>query len=380
MSKVSILLPVYNSVGTANFLQQMLDSIVHQTHKDFELLILDNQSTDNTVKVCKAMAQQDNRIKVYTDTQQRSTEGAINKLILGAQGEFITVVCAYDLLNYHYIKVLANELKMNESVDMAYTNGRYINAGNQVEQDLITNKDGVYNSTYYYENFCKVIHSRETLPFIFGLFRKEVYQTLWPCEPLQVDMDSLWAAKFFLGKHKASFVDSIAFYYRHHSRPFKIEKIEDLPPNPISIWVYHVRNQLYFYHAVCSLIDKTNHTEQTIPLKIATLDSCLNQCSVLLHWVEQLAKDAFEHAIIDELYKQYEPIYKLKLPVKYPQDNIQTHQNTMRLRCKILEERVMECILPMMQDTTIVLDTQNMAAEIKKDIITQLNSRTCITP
>jgi len=64
----------------------------------------------------------------------------------------------------------------------------------------------------------------------------------------------------------------------------------------------------------------------------------------------------------------------------YPQNDIRTHQDTMRLRCKILEERVMECIIPIVQDTTIVFDTQNIIAQIKKDIISQLHSGTYTTP
>ena len=368
MPKVSILLPICDSLEKISFLQQMLNSIVHQTYKNFELLILGNQQT---VKVCETMARRDSRIKVYIDTKQRSTGEAVNKLTSVARGEFITVVCADALLNHHYIKILVDELKVNESVDMVYTNGRYINANNQIGQSLITDKDGVYNSEYYYENFCKAIHSRKVLPFVFGLFRKEVYQTLWPCKALQTNTDNLWASKFFLNKLRASFVDCVAFYCRQHNKPLEIEGI---PTNPISVWVYYVRQQLYFYHAVCSLIDEAGYTEHTTALKMAALDSCLNHCVVLLSWVEHnLARDAFEHAIIEEVYKQYEPIYKLRLPLMYPQSNIRTHQDIMRLRCKILEERVMGCIIPIVQDTTIVLDTQNIVAGIKRDIIKQLS-------
>ena len=376
MPKVSILLPVYNSVEKTDFLQQMLDSIVNQTYTNFELLILDNQSTDNTIEVCKTIAQQDNRIEIHTDTQQRSTEEAINKLISLAKGEFIITINAYDLLNYHYIKVLIDQLKANETIDMVYTNGVYINANNQIGQELITTKKGVYNSKHYYENFYQTMRDRKTIPFIFGLFRKEVYQTLWPCETLQANIDNLWMAKFFLNRYRSLFVDYKAFYYRHHSA--SAEKVKNLPPNPILMWVYHVRNQLRFYYAVCSLIDETKHTEHTTALKIATLDSCLNQCGILLNWVEQFAKDAFEHALIVEIHKQYVPIYKLKLPLAYTQNDMQTQQNTMRLKCKILEERVMEYIIPIMQDTSIVLDTQSIIAGIKNDLITQLNSGTYI--
>ena len=382
MSKVSILLPVYNSVTKTertDFLQQMINSILNQTHKDLELLILDNQSVDNTLEICNGIASKDSRVKVYVDTERRPAEEAHNKLIGMADGEFAMLIADDDILNYHYIEALINTLKTNKDIDMAYTNGAYINRDNQIIQGLITNTDGMYDSEYYYDNFYKAIHKRKVLPIVYGIFKKEVLQSLMPYTPfdqLRANMDNLLMAKFFLNRHTIAFVNHNLFYYRHRDRSLNPEELDYMPTNPILIWVYYTRHQLYFYHAVCSLIEETNQGDLTESLKIATLDSCLNQSIVLLNWVARdLVKDEFEYAIIKEIYEQFKPIYELKLScLAHTKEVLRTQQDTMRLRCKILEERVMEYIKTVVQDTTIVDDTQNVIKKIKTSLITQLNS------
>ncbi len=383
MPKVSILLPVYNSITRmerTDFLQQTLDSIVNQTHQDIELLILDNQSIDSTVEVCNSIASKDDRIKVFIDSKHRPAEEAQSDLVKIAKGEYVMCMADDDLLNHRYIATLVNALEMNRKIDMAYTNGLYINVNNQVSIGrLISNTDGIYNSEYYYENFYKAIHKRKVLPVVYGIFKKEVFQSLMPYAPfdqLRANMDNLLMAKFFLNKHTISFVDSNLVYYRHRDRSLNAASVDWMPTNPILVWVYYVRHQLYFYNAICFLINETNNGELTEALKITTLDSCLNQCVNLLDWVARdLVEDAFEQNVVLEIFRQFKPIYDLMLPnLAENQAVVRKQQDTNRLRCKILQERVMGYIKNVVQETELVVDTQNVIGVIKEEIIKKLNT------
>ena len=379
MAKVSILLPVYNSMTRmekTDFLQQTIDCIVNQTHKDLELLIVDNQSIDNTVEVCNAAASKDERIKVTIDIQHRSAEEVQHDLVKIANGQYVMCMADDDLIDHHYIETLVGLLEANKNIDMAYSNGSYINVDNQVMQSLITNTDGVYSSEYYYDNFYKAIHKRKVLPVVYGIFRKEVFQSLMPYAPfdqLRANMDNLLMAKFFLNRHTISFVNHNLMYYRYRNRSLNAEAVNWMPTNPILIWVYYVRHQLYFYNAICQIIDTTNQKEKTTALKIATLDSCLNQCLTLLNWVTRdLAKDAFDTFMLSEIHKQFQPVYGLALPCfSHTPELVRTHQDTMRLRCKILHERVMGQIKTIMQDISLVVDTQKVIEKIKTEILTE---------
>ncbi len=72
MKKIAIGLPVYNG---ANFLAAAIDSILAQSYADFELVISDNASTDNTEEICRAYAQRDRRVRYV---RQPTNVGAAN--------------------------------------------------------------------------------------------------------------------------------------------------------------------------------------------------------------------------------------------------------------------------------------------------------------
>ena len=58
---VSIITPVYN---TAQFLPQLIESVLNQSYDNWELLLIDDASTDNSLKICKQYAEADKRIKI----------------------------------------------------------------------------------------------------------------------------------------------------------------------------------------------------------------------------------------------------------------------------------------------------------------------------
>ena len=69
MPLLTVLMPVYNA---EKFLKDSIGSILKQTYSDFELLILDDGSTDNSLKIIKAYAKEDKRIKILVNkTKQK---------------------------------------------------------------------------------------------------------------------------------------------------------------------------------------------------------------------------------------------------------------------------------------------------------------------
>ena len=66
--KLSVCIPVYNGADT---IRQTIQSILAQTFKDFELLIVDNASTDNTVNIVRSFT--DDRIKVHLNEYQNNS-------------------------------------------------------------------------------------------------------------------------------------------------------------------------------------------------------------------------------------------------------------------------------------------------------------------
>jgi glycosyltransferase involved in cell wall biosynthesis len=85
MPTLSVLMSVYNG---DRFLKAAMDSILNQTFRDFEFLIIDDGSTDQSAQILQAYADQDSRVRVIRQANQGLTQ-SLNRLIHEAQGEFL---------------------------------------------------------------------------------------------------------------------------------------------------------------------------------------------------------------------------------------------------------------------------------------------------
>ncbi len=84
---VSVVLPVYNG---ARFLKESIDSVISQTYTNWELLILDDCSTDETPLIAKNYAQNDSRIKYFKNETNLKLPGNLNKGFSLANGQYLT--------------------------------------------------------------------------------------------------------------------------------------------------------------------------------------------------------------------------------------------------------------------------------------------------
>ena len=103
---ISILTPFKN---TGEFLPECLDSIVAQTYTNWELLIVDDNSTDNSFEIVKSYQKKDNRVKLFYN----SGNGIIDALRLAyskSRGTFITRMDSDDIMHKHKLEVLSENL------------------------------------------------------------------------------------------------------------------------------------------------------------------------------------------------------------------------------------------------------------------------------
>ena len=92
-NKVSIIIPVYN---TEKFIGKTIESVLNQTYKNWEILIFNDKSKDNSLKIIKKYSEKDKRIKVVDSKENVGVVAARNKLIEIATGEFIAFLDADD--------------------------------------------------------------------------------------------------------------------------------------------------------------------------------------------------------------------------------------------------------------------------------------------
>ena len=94
MPLVSVIMPVYNG---ERYLADAIDSILAQTFTDFELLIVDDGSTDSSAKIIRAYKVQDSRIRSFQLTENSGAGAARNHAINAAEGEYVTPMDCDDI-------------------------------------------------------------------------------------------------------------------------------------------------------------------------------------------------------------------------------------------------------------------------------------------
>lgn len=104
MPTVSIIIPVYNS---GQFLHRIVDSVLRQGYNDFELLLIDDGSSDDSGIICDAYAEKDNRIRVFHQ-ENRGVSAARNLGLDKASGEWVYFVDSDDELMPDCLQTLVN--------------------------------------------------------------------------------------------------------------------------------------------------------------------------------------------------------------------------------------------------------------------------------
>ena len=83
---ISVLLPVFNAEKDINV---AIQSILNQSYKDLELLIIDDGSTDNSYQICMNISEQDNRVKVFRNHNNLGLTKSLNLLINESSGKYL---------------------------------------------------------------------------------------------------------------------------------------------------------------------------------------------------------------------------------------------------------------------------------------------------
>lgn len=111
--KVSIGMPVFNG---ERFIRKALDSLLSQTHADFELIISDNASTDSTAWICEEYSKKDKRIRYIRQKKNMGIFWNVNFVLQEAKYKYFMWAAADDIWDPHFIEKNLNVLESNENI------------------------------------------------------------------------------------------------------------------------------------------------------------------------------------------------------------------------------------------------------------------------
>lgn len=115
--KVSIGVPVYNG---ERFLEETMQSLVDQTFTDFEIIVLDNASTDQTPSICRAFAERDDRVRYIRNEVNRGAARNFNRAFELASGQYFKWAAHDDLCGSDFLLRCVEPLDRDPSIVLAY--------------------------------------------------------------------------------------------------------------------------------------------------------------------------------------------------------------------------------------------------------------------
>lgn len=197
MSKISVIVPVYN---VEKFIRRCLDSIINQTLKDLEIILVDDGSTDNSGVICDEYAKLDNRITVI-HKENGGLSSARNIGLDFAKGDWIAFVDSDDYIDYKMYEVLYKNAEKN-NCDISVCYFEYIN---QKGISLYNaNKKLGINGIYDENEFLSFLYKNSETNLICvcvwnKLYKKEIFRELRFKEIIHEDEEIL--NRIYLNKH-----------------------------------------------------------------------------------------------------------------------------------------------------------------------------------
>lgn len=232
---ISIIIPIYNSEKT---LKRCVDSILSQTFSDFELLLVDDGSTDGSAAICDEYHVKDARVKVY----HKENGGVCSARNLGlseAKGEYIGWVDSDDFIEADMYELLYKAI-INNSSDIAYCD--YCFNGKVCKLPDISDGKGEFFRRYLLN---------PVSPLWITLARKslyERYELLFPFDNV-IGEDLLVTCKLFYYANKCAYVNYSGYNYievgESLSRNYTREKSRCLLNNVLELNFFFSKTELY---------------------------------------------------------------------------------------------------------------------------------------
>ncbi|GAH43093.1 unnamed protein product, partial [marine sediment metagenome] len=170
---ISVCIPVFNG---DNFIREAVDSVLNQTENNFELVIVDNCSTDRTLEIVAQY--NDARITVFKNTCNLGPVPNFNRCIELAKGEFIVLLPHDDLLLPTALETLSKALISDPQVGLAYSSYYIIDGkGKRSYLSLTYDEDKVMSGN---EAFTRLAGGN---PIQCAMIRREVYSRLGSWDP-----------------------------------------------------------------------------------------------------------------------------------------------------------------------------------------------------
>jgi len=206
---ISIILPVYN---VEKYLNKCTQSIINQTYKNFEIICIDDGSTDKSGEILDELARQEPRMRVIHQ-ENRGLMSVRTRGISETKGEYIAFVDGDDYITADMFQTLAEAIEKNSS-DIAvcgfeFTDEDGVRLNAVTPQDKTITADEAIKELLY-----KDIYKTGLTPLWNKLYKKELFAEFAPSKKIKNLGEDIYINLFLIGKaDKVTFSSKICYSY-----------------------------------------------------------------------------------------------------------------------------------------------------------------------
>lgn len=250
--KVSIVIPIYNC---EKYIGACLDSVIAQSYKNFEVICVDDGSTDNTSLILKKYEDVDNRIKVISQTNKGVVVARYNGLN-NSTGEYLMYVDSDDYIYPEMLEYMLSEMDdcdlVTAGLDVENQNGLQINQDGfqEGEYDLINDRD------FFYGNMIRYLGNDEEgiLQYCVGkIYRTDLLRKIYPKLDFSIHYaeDRQLVYLYLLHASSVKITHRPLYFYRYNNEsvlrsanPYVLEDLGKLYRGLVKIFEEHDKSHL----------------------------------------------------------------------------------------------------------------------------------------
>lgn len=204
MPKVSVIVPVYN---TEKYLPRCIDSILAQTFIDFELIIVNDGSEDNSGKICDNYALKDSRI-IVIHKENEGVSIARNIGVKSSTGKYITFIDSDDKVSTNYLFKL---IEIHEKLNAELTISSYIKRNQGIDKQFILDYYGVVDA----KNIETVLNNSILTVPVAKIFNSNIIKTNHIIFPNGISRgeDTIFVLEYLLHIDKIVLLPEYSYFY-----------------------------------------------------------------------------------------------------------------------------------------------------------------------
>lgn len=266
MPKVSVIVPCYNQ---AQFLNEALQSVLAQTYINWECIIVNDGSPDDTEETAKKWVAKDNRF-IYLYKENGGLSSARNAGLEVAKGDYIQFLDSDD-----YIVKTKLELSLEGLQDE--TNTIVISNFNMFSENINDLQNPFCNLKTENFNFKSLLFGWDyefSIPIHCGFFRKKIFDDFRFPEDLKAKEDWIFWLVSFLAEPNVIFIDkSLAYYRIHNASMTKDLKLMEASSLMVISHLRKIVPQKYLIDYLCFALEKKQSQITNLKLSLANIQN-----------------------------------------------------------------------------------------------------------